>query len=237
MRRCGGYYECPTDAKGNRLGPLVGYASSYENHSGVRQHFVGEKYVDFAMVEQWPSIVSKHIATPLCEKMLSTVGQKKKLVLCGAPEGAKCLAALMAECLGIRYVYPKKVESKPSIEGQRAQTTFLFDRHHINPGDEVVIVEDVCHNFSTTMELIRIITAAGGTVNLICCFLNRSERHQEWFTPYGGGKYRVVALWNEPMPSWTQASAIVADDIANGNVVWKPKQSWRQLHKVMKKAA
>jgi len=31
LRRCGGYYGCPKDAAGKRLGPLVGYAGKYDN--------------------------------------------------------------------------------------------------------------------------------------------------------------------------------------------------------------
>src|SRR3970040_2100331 len=56
LRLLGGYYECPKDPTGKRLGPLVGYAGKYEADDGSKRQYVGDIYANFAKAEERPRV-------------------------------------------------------------------------------------------------------------------------------------------------------------------------------------
>ncbi len=64
LKKLGGYYECPKNSSGKRLGPLVGYAGTYE----TGKQYVGDVYIDFAKADQWYPVVN-HFAARLFHKL------------------------------------------------------------------------------------------------------------------------------------------------------------------------
>ncbi|MFH0830801.1 MAG: hypothetical protein V1895_01955 [Parcubacteria group bacterium] len=87
-------------------------------------------------------------------------------------------------------------------------------------------MEDVCNNFSTTTDAVQLIEKAGGRLVAVMCLLNRSR--EEYFG-YRTRDIPVLALEHKPMPQYRQDDPAVAEDIAAGNVVWKPKEEWQRL--------
>lgn len=223
VARCGGYYECPKDDSGKRLGPLVGYAG--KDAQGRQK--VGDVYVNFAKVEQWPVPVNG-FAHLLKDELESHFDGKRldpeKLVFVGMPMGGIVLAThLSAQKHGSRGIFAEK-----------AGDELILKRHDLLPGDQAVIVEDVCNNFSTTDKAFEMIEGVGAKVIAIVCFLNRSGR-VEYEVPdanvaFGtSDRLPVISLVHKPFPQWEQDDPAVADDVAAGNVVWKPKHDWDKL--------
>jgi hypothetical protein len=70
LREFGGYYECPKDKEGKRLGPLVGYAAEYE----PGKHWVGDIYLNAASVERCPEMLND-FACELAEEILREFGE------------------------------------------------------------------------------------------------------------------------------------------------------------------
>ena len=219
ITRCGGFYECPRDGAGRRIGPLVGYAGRDKNG----RQFVGDVFVNFATVEQWPHLVARHIVPELARPLLKRF-RAEDFVLCGAPEGGKSLATLLGLDLNQRYVFPDKIVTKVATPESREVSHFEMGRHVIERGDQVVIIEDVCNNFSSTSMLRHEIERHGGQVVAIVCFLNRSPEYRKAYE-----NIPIIACWNEAMPEYSQDDPEVASDIAAGNVVWKPKVEWERL--------
>ncbi|MCX6784931.1 MAG: hypothetical protein NTV81_03280 [Candidatus Komeilibacteria bacterium] len=112
----------------------------------------------------------------------------------------------------------------------------LSDSNEVNPDDQVLIVEDVCNNFSTTEELIRLIEAGGAAVVGIVCFLNRSGQ-SSYRRPGSDVEIPVFALEARHIQEYRQDDPEVAADIANGNIAWKPKEEWDRLMKAMTDSA
>src|SRR5438105_1748153 len=90
LRRCGGYYECPKDVNGQRLGPLVGYAGPDQKG----RQYVGDVYVNFAKAERHLPVLRY-----LAETLAIRVGDRTRAAklqratgFCAAPEGGKALA-------------------------------------------------------------------------------------------------------------------------------------------------
>ncbi len=230
-----GYYECPKDAQGIRQGPLVGYAGRYE--PGNLQ-YVGDVYLNFAPVEHYPFVL-QNLATRLNEKLKRFLFPIDAYL--GAPEGGKALALALAMLnLGAQYVYPDRKVITAATEHSREVAKLIWSRHEIGVGDRVAIVEDLNNNFSTTKELIKLVTDVRATPYIIVSFYNRSVGVTGDYYHYDGAEegpagidIPIVTLKSRPIPQHKQDDPFVAEDVAKGNVVWKPKPEWPRLQKAM----
>lgn len=222
-KRCGGYYECPRDGLGKRLGPLVGYAGTYEEG----KHYVGDVYFNFARVEEYPHVLDFFA-------MLLTVEIRSQSippdVLLGAPMGGILLASALGRELDSQVVFAEKKVSAVATSSSREESKLVLDRHSIQYGACVLIVEDVCNNFSTADQLTGLILEAGAVPIGIACALNRSGKKSYETGPL---LLPVVTTIDMPLEQYRQEDPEVASDIKQGNVVWKPKNEWGKLAEAM----
>jgi orotate phosphoribosyltransferase len=234
LESCGGFYECPLDSSGNRIGPLVGYTGRYGDE---KKQYVGDVYANFAKIERSGAALDL-VSNDLRLKILQNLGKDKISGFCGAPEGGKALAATMASFnrSTYSYIYPDRKVTKLKSESTRETVEFVFGRHEPIRGENYVIVEDICNNFSTTDELIRIIMNYGAYVLGIVCFLNRSMGVNNYYH-FGTQTIPVVALVHKPFAEYTQEDREVAEHVLAGNVVWKPKDEWVRLQEAMHREA
>jgi len=237
LRNCGGYYECPKDKKGTRHGPLVGYAGKYKDDKGNDRQWVGEVYVNFAKAEIYPRVI-KFFAD--CLTVNSFCSNNNGLFptdfFCGAPIGGYSFADALAFRSDIPVIKAEKKIVELATPTSREKSQLVFGRHNIEAGKRYVIVEDVCNNFSTTSELINLIINYGGRAVAIVCFLNRSETiGSDYYLPLAKGCLclPVVSVVQKVIKQWKQDDPAVAEDVAKGNVVWKPKDEWPRLESAM----
>jgi len=186
---------------------------------------VGEVYVNFAKAEQYPSAVD-NFARSLLPQLTTHPKVGKVNVFCGAPEGGKCLADKMALATQCRYVYPEKKDGG-----------LKWGRHAVEPGEKVVIVEDVSNNFTTTRKLVELIVSSGGKPVAVTCFLNRSLTVRGKWEEEGLPALPVVPLVYKPFGQWRQDDPAVAEDVKLDNVVWDVKNGWARLKQAMEDAA
>jgi orotate phosphoribosyltransferase len=234
LRLLGGYYCCPKDENGKRLGPLVPYAGRDEQG----RQYVGDEYANFAKAERRIPVL-RSFAEPLSvqiRKVLNrVVGGYEYLGggYCGAPLGGNALAEMLADIHKRGYIFPeKKVVALPT-ETSREKAELVWGRHEPEEHEGWVIVEDVCNNFSTTLEMVNLIESRGAQVLAIACFLNRSTKVDTVYSPRPGLELPVIALVRRRMNEWQQDHPYVADDVKSGNVVWKPKNEWSKLADAM----
>lgn len=215
----GAVYECPHSVQGARTGPLVAYAGTY----APGKHYVGEVYANMAVMERHV----EHMQA-LARVLLEQSEQLREVdVFCGAPEGGKTLAVLLANARNALYVYP----DQEVIEGTRKKK-LVFARHEgVLSGKRVAIVEDVMNNFSTTSTLVDLIGEQNGTVVEITGIFNRSLLVDD---EYEG--IPVSSVVRRPVHQWRQDDPMVLDDVARGNVILKPKNDWHILAEAMQKA-
>lgn len=228
LRAFDGYYECPKSPTGERLGPLVAYTGRYQ---GENRQFVGDIYANFAKVDQWPCVLDILVAN--CMGFLKYL--PRNTVVCGAPEGGSKLAGAIGRHYRWRTITAEKKVTALAAEHGREQSKLIFSRYDIETGDPVLIVEDVCNNFSSSGALIKDIETAGGEVQAITCFLNRSPE-VAMVLSVDPKNYPVLAIARRPFPEYRQDDPAVATDIAAGNISWKPKDKneWSRLRSAMK---
>ncbi|MFA5753876.1 MAG: orotidine-5'-phosphate decarboxylase [Patescibacteria group bacterium] len=222
LKACRGYYHSPV-VDNNTLGPLVGYAGTYED-GGQKKNFVGLEYYNFSQVEEKAKVLDwfgKDLA-----QVIINCGLECDVVI-GAPMGGVRLAGDVGRHLGCRAIFAEK-KFLPMAEGDKgkAKSTLVLGRHVINPGDRVVIVEDVCNNFSTSLELANLIKSQGGQPVAIVCAFNRSGLSAWECLP-------VINSWFIPTEQFRQDDPKVAGLIADQKIFWTAKDHWPQLLAVM----
>jgi orotate phosphoribosyltransferase len=221
-----GWYVCPKNSEGMRLGPLVGYAGTYKD-GDEKKHFVGEVYFDFAAVEELP-VFLEAFASVLAKKIKAIFG-KPDWVL-GAPMGGLFLTSAVARHLGCRALFAEKKVTKAAEGDQREESVLIFGRHTPEAGTWGVILEDVFNNFSTTELLLALIESVGAEARGMAGSMNRSDRTEfEWKEQ----KVGVVSALHRPTPQYRQDDAFVVKDITAGNVVWKAKPERKKLRQIM----
>jgi adenine/guanine phosphoribosyltransferase-like PRPP-binding protein len=232
LRRVGGYYACPKDEQGNRLGPLVGYAGRYQAPDGTTKQYVGDVYANWSRLEERPRYLEDAASQLVCA--VAKLGVRDRIVYCGAPLGGMTLALVMALNHCGRYVFAEKKVTSVAAADSREQSILIFGRHEIHPGDNVVLVEDVLNNFSTTAAIADLVRKAGGNMAAIAAIMDRSSKQPDRYRPSDGSAgIPVIALVRGYIPQYRQDDPEVAADVAAGNVVWKPKVEWSRLMTAM----
>lgn len=210
-------YQSPVSDSGEFLGPLVGYAGTYTDGNGEKKHYVGSAYFNMAKVEE-DSYARHSLSNNLAHKLIDA--NIRPTVLIGAPMGGIIFAVTISDLLPSgRVAFFEKKDSG-----------LVFNRHTLNKGDKVVLVEDVCNNFSTTDKMIKIITDLGAEVRAIACIFNRSP-HEEW------KGIPVISVIHKHTPEYRQDDPKVKKLIDDCNIVWKPKEEWPFLKQIMEDAA
>ncbi|MFA5184125.1 MAG: orotidine 5'-phosphate decarboxylase / HUMPS family protein [Patescibacteria group bacterium] len=224
LESCHGYYKSSALEEGKRL---VAYAGTYDAYDGAAvQHvpmiknFVGFEYFNFAKAEEDPDILDYF--GKMVADQIKAAGVKCDVVV-GAPMGGICLATAVGRHLHCRHIFAeKKTISLANESGGKEKSKLVISRHDIRPGDNVILIEDVCNNFSTTEKLQAEIIGQNGVLNMIACAFNRSGKH-EW------NSIPVAESYFIPTEQYKQEDPLVADLIAAGKISWNPKPEWGAL--------
>lgn len=227
LKECGGYYECPKDKEGKRLGPLVGYAGKYDAPDGTKKAFVGDVYYNFAKAEQ-DSETCDSFTNGIIAQISKRIDQVD--VMLGVPMGGIILAADIARAIKCKRVFAEKKVIAVATETQREQSVLVVERHDLPARSKVVLVEDICNNFSTTDKVVELVEKVGAKIVAIACAINRSP---EEVYKKGEIVLPVISDVHVPTKQWKQEDAEVAEDIKKGNVVWKAKNEWHRLAEAM----
>ena len=230
LARCGGYYEKPSG------GPLVGYAGRYDiglnGPDDPGKQYVGKVYVNFAMAERRGRVM-REVANSILKTHPDASDPELNTGFAAAPEGGKALGEALSLYTGRGYIYPEKEMVVPRSSTTREITRLVWKRHEPLPDEHWWIVEDVCNNFSTTLDMVDIIVSRGAQACGIICFLNRSPSVENVWSPRLDICLPVVAAIRKPILEYRQDDPEVAADVQEGNVVWKPKHEWGKLQAAM----
>jgi orotate phosphoribosyltransferase len=223
LRNCGGMYECAKLPDGT-CGPLVGYAGQYEDGDQLK-NYVGFVYYNVAKGDQWA-----HIAGGWADAHARLLAGMSIDLLVAAPMGGISYMSALKQRLDCRGIFLEKKVLEAAQEGKREKSKLVAGRYEgdIRRGDRVVLIEDIVNNFSTTKQMIQVVEKAEAQVLAIACVVNRSLENVYWEAPERD-PLRVFALEYKPTPQYRQDDPAVADHIAAGNIVWKPKDHWNKL--------
>ncbi|MFA5318608.1 MAG: phosphoribosyltransferase family protein [Patescibacteria group bacterium] len=230
---CGAFYSCPRGPDGKRIGKMVVYAGTYDVLAGGRNHYIGDDYANIGVVEELPHVLADFAR--LVADQIVAAGLDFTTVL-GAPMGGIQFSQVLGAKLDCRVIYAEKMVIEVGTETSRGKSVPILDRHKVNEGDRVIIVEDICNNFSTTKALVELVLMAGGKVVGVACVLNRSPYKTEWQGDQGRTVLPVFSGVYREMPQYKQEDPAVAAYVAAGNVEFHVKAKWGKLMESMKAA-
>lgn len=218
LENCEGYYSCPVSPMcGAPLGPIVGYTAEYE----PGKKWVGLEYFNFSMADQWPTVLGMFV-----EAVFVSLRGRNLIpdLIVGAPWAGVKFSHVASVYFGCRHIFAEKKGDE-----------LILGRYEgaIQHGDKVVIGEELVNNASTTGKLIKIIEDAGGEVIAIIAAINRSYPFRDVFEIPGRESIPIISAINRSTPQYRQDDPVVAEAIAQGNVVWKPKYAWDQMKAAM----
>jgi orotate phosphoribosyltransferase len=229
LKRLGGYYNCPKNEKGERLGQLVGYAGTYPDGKRNEKACVGDLYANFAKAEEYPVVMSE-FGKDLAFKIRNQIPLNyDRICVVGPEKGGFSICEHIAFHLDCAKAYLEKDITQLKSAVAREQSKLAFKRHSILPGDGVIISEDVSNNFSTTKKAIELIHSKGAKVIAIATILNRSPFVENIYE-YEDLQIPVISLVRMMAPEYKQDDPLVVKDIAKGNIIWKAKDEWDKLN-------
>jgi adenine/guanine phosphoribosyltransferase-like PRPP-binding protein len=223
LRNCEGYYTCPTDAEGKPLGPIVGYTAPYTPPGVVPElKWVGLTYYNFSKADPWPAVL-----TFFAEAMVRRLTVRHMLpdVIVGAPWAGVKFSQEVARLLGCRHIFAEKKGDEVILGRYEGE---------IHAGDVVLVGEELVNNTSTTGKLVKLIEDADGKVLGIFCAINRSFPFKEtfWKAPESD-PLPIIGVIERATPQYHQDDPLVAQAIADGRIVWKPKYAWDKMEAAM----
>lgn len=226
-----GFYNAENEYS-KRVGKLVGYAGTYDTPNGPKQ-YVGTRYWNFPRgAERNPWVMDRFVGRAVAEieKYCENGWISTPRIDCafGCPEGGIIPAYEIARKYGCHFSRADKKVIELATAESREKSKLIFGRHTVELGWNVVIIEDVINNLSTTDKAIELVESAGATVVAIVCMINRSPDGTLFFE-YKGRKINILQSVLIPTKEYQQDDPEVEEDIKNGNVVWKPKDNWDEL--------
>lgn len=230
-KKCDALYICPKDGTGKRLGPLVAYAGKGKDGKNL----IGDIYFNFRRIEQHPAVVER-FAEVLYERLAERVASCQIDTVCGIPHGGRTLGQALARKARMRFVYADKVPV-PTEPGKKQEYAWDLSQFAFEPGERLLVVEDVINNLQNTDNTLAQITKTSASVVCLGAALNRSPFADKEYKirsgPDVGMVLPIACAIREPYPEYEQGDPDVVVDVAAGNVEFQVKKNWQQLNIIM----
>jgi orotate phosphoribosyltransferase len=179
------------DEKAARVEQIFREAGAYrDGHFQLKSGRHGDAYIEKFEVLQWPDRVAE-----LAGMMVT--GARSVDVVVGPTVGGVILAYECARQTGVRGIFAEEVSD---AAGQKQRT---FRRgFRIEPGERVMLVDDVVTTGGSLAEMVPLIEAAGGELVLVSVLVDRSGGLDEVQSRTTGRSYPVDALWSLSLPTY-----------------------------------
>lgn len=128
-----------------------------------------DRYLQCAQVLQYPEYTRM-----ICASLVEQIGEEPEIdVVVGPAMGGVIIAYEMGRQLGRRALFTEREEGK-----MRLRRNF-----RIEPGEKVLVVEDVITTGGSVQEVIEVVRAAGGEVAGVAVLVDRSNGKADFGVP------------------------------------------------------
>ncbi|HOU08922.1 MAG TPA: orotate phosphoribosyltransferase [Caldisericia bacterium] len=128
-----------------------------------------DRYIQCAQVFQYPEKVEK-----LCKLLVQKLPTLNVQTVIGPAVGGIIFAYELSRTLGARNIYAERVDEKMTFRRNFA----------INPGENVIVVEDVVTTGGSAKEVAELAKANGANVVSICSLVDRSGGKVKFDSPF-----------------------------------------------------
>ncbi len=172
-----------------RIGPTVVEDIFSRAGAFLEGHFLlssgkhSPRYLEKFQVLQWPQETER-----LCAAIAESARGLAVQTVAGPTTGGIILAHEVARQIGVRAIY---AERKDSGSGREFRRGFAM-----NPGERVLVVDDIMSTGGSVQETIAAVRASGGTVVGVGVLADRSAGRASFDVP-------LISLWEVSIPVYT----------------------------------
>lgn len=167
-----------------------------EGHFGLKSGRHGDRYVEKFQVLQHPPIVVE-LCRLIADRAWQPGGEPAIDVVCGPTTGGVILAYEVARQLGVRGIFAEQVHEDEGRTRREFRRGF-----RIEPGQRVLLVDDIITTGASLVEMLEPIEAMGGELALAMVLVDRSGGLGEVTSPSSGRSYPTEALWTLDLPTY-----------------------------------
>jgi orotate phosphoribosyltransferase len=184
-------------AVARRVEQLFAASGAYrEGHFKLKSGRHGDRYLEKFQVLQWPERVTE-LCRMLADAGRAAAGAADINVVVGPTTGGVLLAYEVAKQLGVRGFFAESVTTADGTSHREFRRGF-----RIEPGEKVLLVDDVVTTGASLLEMIPAIEASGGELVATAVIVDRSATLDELTSPATGRAYRANALWSLNIPTY-----------------------------------
>lgn len=186
-----------SDETAVRVEQLFTEAHAYRwGHFKLKSGRHADRYIEKFHVLQWPERV-----TELCRLMVDRVwtpgGGSAVDVVIGPTTGGIILAFEVARQIGVRGIFAEQVTAADGSARRELRRGFRFE-----PGERVLLVDDVVTTGASLLEMLPVIEQGGGELILAIVLVDRSGGLDKLTSPETGRSYPAEALWSLTLPTY-----------------------------------
>jgi orotate phosphoribosyltransferase len=198
-----------TEALFQRAGALK------EGHFLLKSGRHSERYLEKFLLLQDPAVTSE-----LCAFWAAAArakdGEPLVDVVAGPTTGGIVLAFETARQLGVRGIFAEEVREADGSTHREFRRGF-----RIEPGERVLLVDDILTTGGSLLAMVPAVEAAGGEI--VACFVmaDRSGGTAVLVSPTSGRRYSVQGLWQLEIPTFEPGPA-TCPRCADGTPLYAP---------------
>jgi orotate phosphoribosyltransferase len=167
-----------------------------EGHFELKSGRHGDRYLEKFQVLQHPPIVSE-LCRLIADRVWQPGAEASVDVVCGPTTGGVILAFEVARQLGVRGIFAEQVRDASGATRREFRRGF-----RIEPGQRVLLVDDIVTTGASLVEMLEPIESMGGELVLAAVLVARSGGLGQLTSPRGGRSYRAEALWTLDLPTY-----------------------------------
>jgi orotate phosphoribosyltransferase len=181
----------------HRVEQLFAESGAYrEGHFKLKSGRHGDRYLEKFQVLQWPERVTE-LCGLLAAEARAAAGARPIDVVVGPTTGGVLLGYEVARQLGVRGFFAEQVTNADGTQHREFRRGF-----RINPGERVLLVDDVVTTGASLLEMIPAIEASGGELVATAVIVDRSGALDALTSPTTGRTYKAHALWSLNLPTY-----------------------------------
>lgn len=167
-----------------------------EGHFELKSGRHGDRYIEKFQVLQHPQVVVE-LCRLIADRVWQPGAEPAIDVVCGPTTGGVILAYEVARQLGVRGIFAEQVGGADGAARREFRRGF-----RIEPGQRVLLVDDIVTTGASLVEMLEPIEQMGGELLLAVVLVDRSGGLAAVESAASGRSYPVEALWTLDLPTY-----------------------------------
>jgi len=180
-----------------RVEQIFREAGAYrDGHFKLKSGRHADRYIEKFQVLQWPDRVAE-LCGLMADRARGRGGKSNVDVVIGPTTGGVILAYEVARQLGVRGIFAEQTTASDGSMARELRRGF-----EIQPGEKVLLVDDVVTTGASLQEMVPVVESAGGDLTKAVVLVDRTGGLSAVTSNATGRTYPAEALWSLNLPTY-----------------------------------